>query len=155
MTPTPQAAKELIEAQKKYIEFLGNDIRKNATFLHVHGLTTSEEDIKKGKELRQKIKILESQLEQDSQAPKPTTSDPHGALNQQTMSLDAERGDRITVTARTIKNGYSGDQQKAEKYLKIGKIYIVQDLEVHEFSSAVILKEFPTVSFNTVNFIDA
>ena len=50
----------LIQAQKEYIEFLGNEIKNNAGFLYAHGLTPSDETVKKGKGLRDRIKRLET-----------------------------------------------------------------------------------------------
>lgn len=49
---------KLIAAQKEYIEFLGEEISKNAVYLEIHNMGASEEAINKGIILRDKIKTL-------------------------------------------------------------------------------------------------
>ena len=53
---------KLIKALDEYIEFLGDHINSNASYLHVHGISTSEEDVEKGAKMRSKIKKLRKQL---------------------------------------------------------------------------------------------
>ena len=55
--------KELIETYEEYIALLGKALNDNIAFLHIHGINASSEDIKKGEELRAKIKELKSQVE--------------------------------------------------------------------------------------------
>lgn len=50
------------------------------------------------------------------------------------------------------KNGYEGDREYANKFLKEGKVYTVEDIEVGGFMSYVYLKEFPSKPFNSVMF---
>ena len=82
-------------------------------------------------------------------------SDPNGIMNQPSMKLDAEKGHRVTVTEQSIKNGYDYDKEKAEKFLKVGKVYTLESMEVHNWSSTVKLQEVPNQEFNSVNFVDA
>ena len=51
---------ELIEAYEEYIKLLEEAESANIGFLFAHGITTEPELIKKGKELRQKIKDLKA-----------------------------------------------------------------------------------------------
>ena len=48
---------KLIEAQRRYIEFLGDQVAKLALFAFAHGMKTSDEDIQKGFEMRRQIAI--------------------------------------------------------------------------------------------------
>ena len=82
-------------------------------------------------------------------------SDPNGIMNQPSMKLYAEKGHRVTVTEQSIKNGYDYDKEKAEKFLKVGKVYTLESMEVHNWSSTVKLQEVPNQEFNIVNFVDA
>lgn len=43
---------------EEYIEFLGEALSENAGFLMVHGITTPDEIIEKGKKFREEIKQL-------------------------------------------------------------------------------------------------
>lgn len=54
-----ESREKLIRIQKEYIEFLCEDLRRNAAFLAIHGVHCSVDIIEKGFELRAKIKILE------------------------------------------------------------------------------------------------
>ena len=49
-------------------------------------------------------------------------------------------------------NGYPSDREKAAGRLHIGKTYTVTRTVVHALSTEVFLKEFPSVSFNSVLF---
>lgn len=80
--------------------------------------------------------------------------DPHGVLNEPSMSIDAKKGHKVTVTEKSIANGYPLDEEKARHYLKVGKVYTVARMDVHNWSSTVILQEIPGVEFNSVHFID-
>ena len=82
-------------------------------------------------------------------------NDPNGVMNQPSMKLYAEKGHKVTVTEQSIKNGYDYDKQKAEKFLKVGEIYTIEKMEVHNLSSNVVLQELPEENFNSVNFVDA
>lgn len=50
--------KEKIIVQAEYIEFLETHVSSYGMFCALHGLITSEDDIKLGEELRAKIKEL-------------------------------------------------------------------------------------------------
>ena len=71
------------------------------------------------------------------------------------MKLHAEKGHNVTVTEQSIQNGYDYDINKAKKFLKVGEIYTIDRMEVHNWSSSVVLQEVPKESFNSVNFVDA
>jgi len=81
-------------------------------------------------------------------------SDPKGLLHQMSMDMFADKGHKVTVTEQSINNGYEYDKQKAQKFLKVGGIYTVENTDVENFSSTVELQEFPGQNFNTVNFVD-
>ena len=49
-------------------------------------------------------------------------------------------------------SGYSGDQERARKHLKVGATYTVERTEIHSWSTSVYLKEVPGVGFNSVHF---
>jgi hypothetical protein len=57
-----EALEELCAKQKELIMFYGKNIGDKAVYLSIHGISDSDEDIKKGEELRQKISELESKL---------------------------------------------------------------------------------------------
>jgi hypothetical protein len=81
--------------------------------------------------------------------------DPNGVLKEPSMSINAKRGHKVTVTERSIGNGYPLDEEKARHYLKVGQDYYVERVEVHDWSSTVTLIGFPGIQFNSVHFIDA
>jgi hypothetical protein len=47
------------------------------------------------------------------------------------------------------------DEEKARHFLKVGQVYTVERMDVHDWSSSVVLQEFPNIEFNSVHFIDA
>jgi hypothetical protein len=53
-------SKELQEAYKEYIALLEKSEGSSIVFMAVHGMGAAEEDIKRGKELREKIAKLEA-----------------------------------------------------------------------------------------------
>lgn len=57
-----QIVQELIDTMDGYITLLSNDIEKNCTFLNVHGVRTSDADIKSGAMFREKISLLKLEL---------------------------------------------------------------------------------------------
>lgn len=100
-------------------------------------------------------KVLEHTLSDVKRQLEPITiSDPDGIINQPSMELYAEKGHKVTVTKQSIQNGFDYDKKKAEKFLKVGEIYTIEDMEVYNWSSTVILQEIPNERFNSVNFID-
>lgn len=50
---------ELIKAQGEYIEFLGNEMSRTATYLFTNNMLPSEEVCLEGERLREKIKNLQ------------------------------------------------------------------------------------------------
>jgi hypothetical protein len=70
------------------------------------------------------------------------------------MNIWALEGFKVTVTQESARNGYNYDREKIKKYCKIGGIYTVNYTSVGECNTAVFLKEFPKISFNSVNFED-
>lgn len=61
---------KLIEKLEEYIKFLANDIGKNASFLHIHGMMASKEDFEKGKQLRSEIASLKQEIEKEKHSDK-------------------------------------------------------------------------------------
>jgi hypothetical protein len=59
-----EALEELCAKQKELIMFYGKNIGDKAVYLSIHGISDSDEDIKKGEELRQLISELESKLQE-------------------------------------------------------------------------------------------
>jgi len=68
------------------------------------------------------------------------------------MNIHAKEGDKIIVTEETIKNGSDTDRRRAEKYLEVGKIYTVDSIVVMAWTSRVLIKDLPKLTFNTVLF---
>lgn len=71
------------------------------------------------------------------------------------MNIWSKKGHKIKVTKLSINNGYTHDSQKAKKYLTVGRIYTVENIDVYDFHSSVEIRELPGIWFNSVNFIDA
>jgi len=67
-----------------------------------------------------------------------------------TMSIYSEEDDLVVY--KYPNNGYDHDQQTARKYLNIDQVYTVDFTDVHSSSTDVYLKDFPNVSFNSVQF---
>lgn len=53
---------QLVQAQKKYTEFLYNWIDKRVEYLRIHGVNATAEEFKAGDYLREKIEEIESSL---------------------------------------------------------------------------------------------
>jgi len=70
------------------------------------------------------------------------------------MNIYAKKGEKITVTEETIKNGSDTDRRRVEKYIAVGKTYTVDSIVVMAWSSRVFIKEVPKLPFNTVLFKD-
>ena len=70
------------------------------------------------------------------------------------MNIWALEGFKVTVTQESARNGYNYDREMIKKYCKIGGIYTVNYTSVGQSKTAVFLKEFPKISFNSVNFED-
>jgi hypothetical protein len=52
----------------------------------------------------------------------------------------------------TGRNGYDIDKEHIREHLEVGKEYVLLAMNVSQSSSSLTLKEFPTLSFNTVCF---
>ncbi len=52
----------------------------------------------------------------------------------------------------TKRNGYDIDKEHIREHLEVGKEYVLESMNVGQSSSSLTLKEFPTLSFNTVCF---
>ncbi len=72
------------------------------------------------------------------------------------MSMDiyAKRGSNVLVTKETAHNGYNDDSEQVEAHLQIGKLYTIHKIIVESSSTTVYLREFPELSWNSVNFIN-
>lgn len=81
--------------------------------------------------------------------------DPQGILQHESISLESKQGHKVMVTEKTIGWGRDYDKEQAKKFLEVGKVYTVESMEVHNWSSSVTLKEIPNEEFNSVHFVDA
>lgn len=63
----------------------------------------------------------------------------------------SETGDKIICYS--IDNGRVFDVQQAHKYLKKDKIYTIDSIAVHGYSTDITLQKIPNVKFNSVYFI--
>jgi hypothetical protein len=68
------------------------------------------------------------------------------------MNIYAEEGAKVVAWNAT--SGYDSDKERFEKYLEKGKVYTVDYTEVGGWITYVHLKEFPNVTFNSVQFED-
>lgn len=68
------------------------------------------------------------------------------------MDIYSKPGSKVMVTKESRLNSVHKDEIDA--FLKIGKPYTVNKIEVHDWVSYVWLKELPGQSFNSVNFIN-
>lgn len=71
----------------------------------------------------------------------------------ETMNIYAKPGHKVIVTEESAKNGYRADQDKIRNVLEIGKVYIVDSIDVGDWETTVYL-EGQTLGFNSVNFED-
>lgn len=49
---------QLVEAYGDYVAFLTNQLKGSSSFLYSHGITASEEDVRKGQKMREQIASL-------------------------------------------------------------------------------------------------
>ena len=63
----------------------------------------------------------------------------------------SETGDKIICYSIDV--GRVFDVQQAHKYLKKDKIYTIESIIVHGYSTEITLQEIPNVKFNSINFI--
>lgn len=74
--------------------------------------------------------------------------------NKPTMNINAEPGTKITVTERSINNGYQGDKESANKYLRVGNIYTLNNVDISPFVTYIEVEELPNLIFNSIHFED-
>ena len=65
------------------------------------------------------------------------------------LSLDTRQGDYARYHGN---GGWPGDAEDADQFLTRGQIYQVSRVIVENWSSEVVLREFPGERFNTVLF---
>jgi len=70
------------------------------------------------------------------------------------MNIWALKGHKVTVTKKSIRNGYDRARDRAEKLLIIGNTYTIEKTHVQAFSTDVYLQEFPGIRFNSSTFIN-
>ena len=66
------------------------------------------------------------------------------------MDIFSPKGTRVRYTG---KGGYETQRKKANEYLDVDAIYLVERTKVGGFHTDVYLQEFPDISFNSVMFI--
>lgn len=69
-----------------------------------------------------------------------------------TMDICTKSGEKVIF--QYPESGYGHDQEKANKFLKVGNIYHVKETIVGGWCTSVILEEFPDEEFNSVQFIN-
>ena len=69
-----------------------------------------------------------------------------------TMNIHAKQGTKITVTTKSILNGYANVSNHAKKHLKVGEVYTIDRVVVHSWHTDVYVKEIPDQIFNVVSF---
>lgn len=72
----------------------------------------------------------------------------------ETMCIYAPEGHKVKVTEYTKNNGYQYDTDLVIKHLIVGQEYTVHHTIVDNTHTDVVLKEFPNIEFNSVNFVD-
>jgi len=78
----------------------------------------------------------------------------HGILNQKAMTIPNLKGHKVKVTEATIKNGWDYHKKHVEKFLKVGEIYTIERIELHDWHTEVWLQEIPNEVFNSMLFED-
>jgi hypothetical protein len=58
LTKLIEIKNEIIKTMEEYIKLLGDEVNVFACFAYTHGIFSTKEDVKKGYELREKIKEL-------------------------------------------------------------------------------------------------
>ena len=71
-----------------------------------------------------------------------------------TMNIHAKQGTKITVTTKSILNGYANVSDHAKKHLKVGEVYTIDRVVVHSWYTNVYVKEIPGERFNSVSFTE-
>ena len=69
------------------------------------------------------------------------------------MKIYALKGHR--VKCKTLSAGYEYDKEVAQKYLEVGKEYVIENTQVNSWNTDVWLQEFSNIKFNSVFFEDA
>lgn len=70
------------------------------------------------------------------------------------MGLKVKSGDKVVglFWDGQLMNGTESEQEEAEKYIQPDKEYTVESIEIGNWHSTVVLKEYPKKHFNTVHF---
>jgi hypothetical protein len=68
------------------------------------------------------------------------------------MNIYAKKGDKVVFSNPDA--GYAPDQESAQKHLEVGKIYTVKRTIPGSWRTTVILKEVPSIGFNSCLFDD-
>lgn len=67
-----------------------------------------------------------------------------------TMDINTKIGSKVKFSFP--ENGTLSDIEEAKKYLTINKVYTIKEIIVGSWHTTVVLEEFPTVNFNSVQF---
>jgi hypothetical protein len=70
------------------------------------------------------------------------------------LNIHLSKGSKITVSKKSIKNGYEPAVTHARKYLNIGHVYTVKSVSVSDCTSSVKIEEIPNQIFNSLSFIN-
>lgn len=74
-------------------------------------------------------------------------------INLYTQDLDIQKEKNLELIY-TGEGGSDSDKALANKYLKIGQVYKVKDINVLAWNTDIILEDFPNINFNSVLFRD-
>ena len=67
-----------------------------------------------------------------------------------TMDINTKIGSKVRFSFP--ENGMTYDKETARKYLKINETYTVKEINIGRWRTDIILEEFPTIEFNSVQF---
>lgn len=67
-----------------------------------------------------------------------------------TMDINTPIGSKVRFSF--LENGNCYDVEKAKKYLKKNEIYTIKKIYISSWRTDIILKEFPGIEFNSVQF---
>lgn len=65
------------------------------------------------------------------------------------MNIESNKGDKVVFTGE---GGYSSDIEYVNKYLTVGKVYVIDSTFIHSSTTEVILVGYPMERFNSVHF---
>lgn len=67
-----------------------------------------------------------------------------------TMNIYSKIGSKVVFAYP--ENGDKWDIEEAQKYLTLGDTYTIEKIDIHNWKTDVVLKEFPEIYFNSVQF---